>query len=75
MKQALILFIIVTLFSFLFAIDCPPNAKIVCQKNDIRTCRCANKNAGGTFAVSHSCNAPQHPHCEGNYKIVNCFCR
>ena len=75
MKQVLILFIFATLFSFLLAIDCSPAQKVVCQKNDIRSCRCAPKNAGGYFAVSHSCNPPQHPHCFGNYKVVNCVCK
>ena len=76
MKQALVLLIIFALFSFMEAATkaCPPNSKIVCTQSNITTCRCASKGQGGTFAVSHSCNAPQHPLCEGNPRTVNCRC-
>ena len=75
MKKALVLLIILALFSFMKAAKiCPPNSKIVCDKTNIATCRCASKNQGGRFAVSHSCNPPQKPLCEGNLKTVNCRC-
>ena len=74
MKQVLLLIIIMTLFSFMTAIICGPDLKIICIKTDIRSCHCAPKSAGGNFAVSHSCNRPQKPVCEGNLKTVNCRC-
>ena len=74
MKQILVLLIILTLFSFMAALACPPSSKIVCVQTHIGSCRCAAKNTGGRFAVSHSCNAPQFPVCEGNSKTVNCRC-
>ena len=75
MKQALVLLIIMTLFAFMKeAVVCGPNLKIICNKTNISTCRCAPKNTGGNFAVSHSCNPPQKPVCEGNSKVVNCRC-
>jgi hypothetical protein len=75
MKQTLVLLIILTLFSFMAALACSPNLKIVCVKTHIGSCKCAPKNVGGTFAVSHSCNAPQFPVCVGNSKTVNCKCQ
>ena len=75
MKQALVLLIALVLFSFITAGKlCPPYSKIVCDLTNITTCRCASKNQGGRFAVSHSCNPPQKPYCEGNLKTVNCRC-
>jgi len=74
MKQVLLLLIIMTLFSFMTSIVCGPDLKIICQRTDIRACRCAPKSAGGNFAVSHSCNRPQKPLCQGNIKTVNCRC-
>ena len=68
------LLIIMTLFSFMTAIVCGPDLKIVCPQTNISTCKCTAKSVGGTFAVSHSCNRPQKPYCEGNLKIVNCKC-
>ena len=63
-----------TLFSFMTAIVCGPDLKIVCTQTNISTCKCAPKSAGGYFAVSHSCNRPQKPLCVGNLKTVNCQC-
>ena len=75
MKPVLVLLIIMTLFSFITAaVVCGPDLKIICNQSNIATCRCAPKNAGGNFAVSHSCNRPQKPLCEGNSRIVNCRC-
>ena len=75
MKQVLLLLIIMTLFSFMTAIIlCRPDSKIVCAKTNIGTCKCAPKNVEGRFAVSHSCNRPQKPLCEGNFNTVNCRC-
>ena len=75
MKQVLLLLIIMTLLSFMTAaLVCGPDSKIVCAQTNISTCKCAPKNAGGRFAVSHSCNSPQKPLCEGNLKTVNCRC-
>ena len=75
MKPALVLLIIMTLFSFITAsVVCGSDLKIICSQTNIATCRCVSKGAGGSFAISHSCNRPQKPLCEGNSKMVNCRC-
>ena len=77
MKQALVLLmIIMTLFSFTLegGISCNPTEKIICHETNINTCQCAPKSAGGSFKVSHSCNAPQRPICQGDSRTVNCRC-
>ena len=76
MKQAIILFIIATLFSFLLALDCAPNTKVICLKTNIRTCKCVSKNYGNDndFALSQLCNFPKHSHCDGSFNSVYCSC-
>ena len=74
MKQTLVLLIILTLFSFMAAIACPYVAQIVCIQNNIRTCKCVRKDLVGVYAISHSCNFPQIPYCEG-ISIVRCGCK
>ena len=75
MKPALVLLIIITLFSFITAeVVCGYDLKIICTETRINTCRCAPKDAGGNYAISHSCNKPQKPLCEENSRIVNCRC-
>ena len=76
MKKALLLFIIFSLFSSLFALKklCPTSLKIVCQKNDIRTCRCVSKTLNGTYYKSKTCTSPRKPGCLGNNKQVACYC-
>ena len=75
MKQAFVLLIIMTLFSFMTGLACFYNEKIVCVEKNIRTCRCAPKILGGYFEIEHSCEPPHIPFCTGNLKTVNCECQ
>ena len=75
MKQALVILIIMAIFSFIKAeISCSSNLKIVCDKKSIGSCRCAIPNSVGRFVVSHSCDAPLRPRCEGDSTTINCSC-
>ena len=75
MKQVLVLLIIITLFSFMKAgISCSPNLIIVCDKKSIGSCRCSVPNSVGKYVVSHSCNPPLRPRCEGDQTTIKCDC-
>ncbi len=69
------LLIILTLFSFMKALVCTPNTKIICVEIDISSCKCAPLDYEGNYVVSHSCNNPEVPSCEGNSKLVDCKCQ
>ena len=74
MKQTLLFLIIVTLFSYLLALSCPPSAKAVCEKRDIRSCHCVGLNAHGNWAIEYACNNGKHPVCKGDNNYVQCDC-
>ena len=75
MKQSFVLLIILTLFSFMTALVCTQNTKIICEEIDISSCKWAPLDYEGNYAVSHSCNNPEIPSCEGNSKLVECKCQ
>ena len=75
MKQSLVLIIILTLLSFMTALVCTPNTKIICVEIDISSCKCVPLDYAGNYVVSHSCNNPEVPSCEGNSKSVDCKCQ
>ena len=75
MKQSLVLLIILTLFSFMSALACTQNTKIICEEIDISTCKCAPLDSQGNYVVSHSCNNSEIPSCEGNSKSIDCKCQ
>ena len=79
MKQALILLIVLSLFSFLLAIKCPSPDQLICEyKSRILTCICIPKTVKGHFAFSHSCIYPQRPECSKNGNSINsidCSCK
>ena len=75
MKQALVLLIIMTLFSFMAGLACSYEDKIVCVDKNINTCRCAPKDLGGYFIIEYSCETPHVPVCTGNLKTVKCKCQ
>ena len=75
MKQSLVLLIILTLFSFMTALVCSPNSKIICVEIDISSCKCVSSDYSGNFEVSHSCDSSKVPICEGNSKTVDCKCQ
>ena len=78
MNQALILVIFLSLFSFLSAIQCSPNLKVVCSSSlNVGSCRCVAKRTIGNFALTHTCTFPLRPTCfkNGNGKSIACICQ
>ena len=76
MKQAFLLLILVTLFSFLSAYSksCQIDFKMVCKKFTVDSCECVPKNVQGEYAYVKECKAPQHPICSGDSTCLNCIC-
>ena len=76
MKQAFLLLILVTLFSFLSAYSksCQVDFKMVCSKFAVDSCKCVPTNTQGEYAYIKECKAPQHPTCSGDYQTLNCIC-
>ena len=76
MKKALLFFIILSLFSSLFGVKklCSTTLKMICQKNNIGTCRCVSKTLTGAYYRSIICPSPKKPGCLGNEKQIGCYC-
>ena len=76
MKQALILLILVSLFSFLYAWSkaCNSNFKMACKKYTIDSCECVNKSVSGDYVYVKDCTEPQVPLCSGDNTCLNCIC-
>ena len=76
MKQAFLLLILITLFSFLSSdgIACPINFKMACKKFDFYSCQCVPKDVQGEYAYVKECQTPLRPACIGNRTTLNCFC-
>ena len=77
MKQALIVLIVISLFSFLSAIiQCPTTQKIACKvSNIIASCQCVPKSVVGNFALTHSCTYPKRPACFKDGNSISCLCK
>ena len=76
MKQALIVLIAISLFSFLSAsIQCPTNLKVACQVSyAVASCTCVPKAVNGNFALTHSCTKPRRPTCHQSGNSIVCLC-
>ena len=75
MKQALIVLIVISLFSFLLGIQCPTKLKVACQSSyAVSSCRCVSKALKGNFALTHSCPNPRRPTCYQNGNSIICLC-
>ena len=76
MKQAFVLLILITLFSFLsaYSISCQIDFKIVCRKFTVDSCKCVPKNTLGEYAFVKECQSPYHPTCSGDSTCINCIC-
>ena len=76
MKQALIVLIVISLFSFLSAsIQCPTTQKIICKdSHTIDSCHCVPKFVVGNFALTHLCTNSRRPVCFQNGNSISCLC-
>ena len=77
MKQALVLLIFISLYSFLSAIQCEKSQLIGCKNNyDISSCSCyPSSYYTGTFVLVHKCsNYYYRPTCTKSSLYINCFC-
>ena len=76
MKQAFILLIVISLFSFLLAWTklCSSDMKMACKKYTIDSCECIFKDSSGDYAYIKDCIPPQRPLCSGDSTCLNCVC-
>ena len=76
MKQALVLLIFISLYSFLSAIQCDKNESIGCKNiYEISSCSCYSYYYSGSFAIFHKCaNYSYRPTCIKSGSHINCYC-
>ena len=75
MKQALVLLIILTLFSFMTGLQCSSEEIAVYVDFNIKSCRCGPKDLGGYFAIRQECQLNQKPTCIGDLTSIKCYCQ
>ena len=77
MKQALVLLIFISLYSFLSAIQCEKTQIIGCQNiYNISSCSCyPSYYSSSYFAVMHKCSSyPYRPTCIMSGGRISCYC-
>ncbi len=78
MKKALILLIVVSLFSFLYAQagtrQCNPGFLMICPKKDINSCFCATDIPDGSFVLIQTCGQ-KVTFCIGDNSNLECSCK
>ena len=74
MKKFLIILIVVTLFSYLSAFECPSDSTACCMDNNPFGCFCAP--LGGTVKcnVKLTCRSPKKAFCMQGSSIMQCLC-
>ncbi len=76
MKQAFLILIVISLFSYLAAWSktCPVGLKMACKKYTIDSCECVNKDVTGDYAYVKDCDSPLQALCTGDSTCLNCIC-
>ena len=77
MKKALILLIVVSLFSFLYAekkLECHFGFFIICPKRNINTCYCSPSIRSGSFYSIRMCSS-RVAFCSGDESNISCGCK